>query len=209
MAVSSRLKLPVLLLRYRVTTCFLINPRFDRKKYNFVFFTDANFFFFIFPNYSHILFQFKSYFHFLQKDLRFSAWSFRMKTQPVSMYHRCLALGFLRIFFCVFSISFLWPSYIFYFSVILIFFYNLAFFWNISFIPTIPVCFRSQLLCRKKLSATCTIMMVILVCRTSSTSPAASLLVKNYSLYALPRPTATVKLHPIKPWSTGTPCIGL
>jgi hypothetical protein len=32
MAVSSRLKLPVLLLRYRVTTCFLINSRFDRKK---------------------------------------------------------------------------------------------------------------------------------------------------------------------------------
>jgi hypothetical protein len=46
------------------------------------------------------------------------------------------------------------------------------------------------------------------VCRTSSTSPAASLLVKNYSLYALPRPTATVKLHPIKPWSTGTPWPG-
>ena len=148
MAVSSRLKLPVLLLRYRVTTCFLINPRFDRKKYNFVFFTDANFFFFIFPNYSHILFQFKSYFHFLQKDLRFSAWSFRMKTQPVSMYHRCLALGFLRIFFCVFSISFLWPSYIFYFSVILSF----SIIWPFSEISVLYLPYRyvSALIMQKK-----------------------------------------------------------
>ncbi len=125
------------------------------------------------------------------------------------MYHaRRQGLAFLEIFSSVFSISFLWPSYISYFIVNIIFFYYMAMFWNLIFIPTIPVCFRSQLLCRKKLSVTCTMIVVISVCRTSSTSPAASLLVKNYSLYALPRPTATVKLHPIKPWSTGTPLTG-
>ncbi len=112
MAVSSRLKLPVLLLRYRVTTCFLINSRFDRKKIQLCIFY---FLLFIYQNGFPHIFPLQVILSLSSKSLVFSAWSFSIKTQPVSMYHRCLALGFLRIFFSLFSISFLWPSYSFYF----------------------------------------------------------------------------------------------
>ncbi len=144
MAVSSRLKLPVLLLRYRVTTCFLINPRFDRKKYNFVFFLDANSYLFIFPNGFQIFFNSSHTFACFKKTCVFRRGVSDENTTgnhyPYLHRTRRHGFGFLLIFFSLFSISFLWPSYISYFSVIIIFFYTVI--WPFSEISVLYLPYR-------------------------------------------------------------------